>query len=149
MNITRRYVADFGRSRAGLATVGYTLSGGSRVTAGVSEVASGSGKYMADVAHPAEFRGVIYWDSGEVDVADAVEAINPATLGPDGLDAVPGFGASNARQTTQAIAAVLYGPRSGVPAAGSGGTITLGGGYGTIAVDTAGNITASAVTPPA
>ncbi len=74
------------------------------------------------------------------------------TLAATGLNAVPGWGSFSLLQTVRAIAQVLFGKRSGVPAAGSAGTITFTqtttGDYGTISVDTAGNITTSAMTPP-
>jgi hypothetical protein len=75
------------------------------------------------------------------------------TLTAAGLDAVKGWGTWSARQTLQVIAQVIQGGRSGVPTQGTAGTITFTGPgsfpYGTIAVDTVGQITVSNMTPPA
>jgi hypothetical protein len=87
-----------------------------------------------------------------VALADALTANNDKTgyaLSAAGLDVVTGFGAFSARRTIQAMAALLFGVRSGVPAAGVGGTITFAGSYGTVTVDAAGDITTSSLTPPA
>ena len=78
---------------------------------------------------------------------------NAVTLSATGLDSVKGWGSWSARQTIQAIAQVLLGDRSGMPAPGTAGTVTFTGpssaAYGSISVDTSGNITASNLTPPA
>lgn len=97
--------------------------------------------------------------TGQLDVtagnlAGAVPSVTaPVSLGSTGLDAVKGWGSWSARQTLQAVAQFLLGLRTGVPASGSGGTVTYTGpsavAYGTITVDTSGNITANAMTPPA
>jgi hypothetical protein len=70
-----------------------------------------------------------------------------------GLDVVKGWGTWSQRQTLQAIAQFLFGKRSGVPASGAGGSPAYvdnaAVSYGSVTVDTAGNITASGLTPPA
>jgi hypothetical protein len=68
-------------------------------------------------------------------------------LPADGLDAIDGLGGLNFAQMVRAVYIVLTQPRTSVPAEGTAGTITFTG-YGTITVDTAGNITASDLTPP-
>lgn len=74
------------------------------------------------------------------------------SLAAAGLDSVKGWGTWSARQTIQAIAQFLFGLRSGVPAAGSPGTVTYTGpssfAYGTVTVDTAGDITVNSLSPP-
>lgn len=74
-------------------------------------------------------------------------------LSATGLDVAKGWGTFSARQSIQAMAQFLFGKRSGVPITGSGGTVTYvdnaSTSYGTITVDTSGDITTSAMTPPA
>jgi hypothetical protein len=69
-----------------------------------------------------------------------------------GIDDDKGWGDQNARQTLQALAQVIFGTRNGVPAEGTGGTITYvgphGEPYGSITVDALGRITASNLSPP-
>jgi hypothetical protein len=71
--------ANFGKSRTGLATVGYTLigtpSGQARTTTGVSEI-PGTGIYSATVTFPDGFAGVIEWDTGDVNPRYAAETVN-------------------------------------------------------------------------
>lgn len=43
--VNRTFTADFGPGYADLSTVGYTLSGSSRSTSGVTQLASGTGIY--------------------------------------------------------------------------------------------------------
>ena len=62
--ITRYYLADFGPRYTGLATVGYTLPGGSRTTSGVSELAAGTGIYGASITHADTISGALIWDTG-------------------------------------------------------------------------------------
>jgi hypothetical protein len=70
--------AEFGSSRGGLTTVGYTLSGGSRITAGVAEVGTNTGIYGALVEVPDGFQGSILWDTGEGEsTVYAGGAVNP------------------------------------------------------------------------
>lgn len=63
--------ANFGKTKSGLTTVGYELfdatgsAVGSRVTAGVYEVGTGTGVYGAEVSFPDDFSGTILWDTGE------------------------------------------------------------------------------------
>lgn len=56
---------NFGKARTGLATVGYTLlPGGTRITAGVAEVAAGTGVYAATITVADDFNGTLLWDTG-------------------------------------------------------------------------------------
>jgi hypothetical protein len=75
------------------------------------------------------------------------------SLADAGLDAVKGWGVWSFRQTGQVIAQLLQGKRSGMPAPGTGGTVTFqdnaSAAYGTVTLDPAGNITGSNITPPA
>ena len=84
---------NFGRSKAnatGSSGVGYTLllSDGStsvaRTTAGVVQVASGSGIYSANVSLPDQFKGQILWDTGVVfsETYFATEACNYESHNP-------------------------------------------------------------------
>jgi hypothetical protein len=63
--------ANLGKSRTGLATVGYRVldeTGATvtaRTTGGVFELAGGSGIYGAYVSFPDDFRGSVFWDSGQ------------------------------------------------------------------------------------
>lgn len=77
--ITRYYLADFGPRYTGLATVGYTLPGGSRTTSGVSELQSGTGVYGASITHDATLAGALQWDTGGVSPVYAFEAIEPSS----------------------------------------------------------------------
>jgi hypothetical protein len=87
--------------------------------------------------------------------AGVVVATNNDKLGyklaGDGLNALTGFNGWNFPRMVRALAAVVIGKRSGVPAFGQPGTITFTdqatGDYGTLAVDTAGNITSNTMTP--
>jgi hypothetical protein len=65
MTYTKIMVVNFGESRSGLQTVGYTLTGGTRTTRGISEVAPGTGIYQASVTFESDFTGTILWDTGE------------------------------------------------------------------------------------
>ena len=62
---------NFGRSKRGLSTVGFTLidSAGStqaeRTTAGVYEVGTDTGIYGANITFSNTFSGTILWDTGE------------------------------------------------------------------------------------
>lgn len=88
-NVTRTYTMDFGPAYTGLATVGYTLTGGTRSTSGVSESAAGTGIYEVAVTHDADFSGRILWDTGGGSPVYEAEAINPTVLGSAGLDSIP------------------------------------------------------------
>ena len=62
--------ANFGKTKAGLLTVGYTLFGSAgsvispRTTSGVYEVGSTTGIYGAEITIPESFSGTILWDTG-------------------------------------------------------------------------------------
>lgn len=79
MSISLVKNVNFGRSKRGLATVGYTLinsSGGVaavRTTAGVYEVGTLTGIYAALILFPTGFVGSILWDTGEASPAYATE----------------------------------------------------------------------------
>lgn len=77
MSYTRFKSATFGPGKVGLATVGYTLTGGSRITAGVAEIGTSTGSYGATVTFTDSFAGSILWDTGDSPVAYAAEEINP------------------------------------------------------------------------
>jgi hypothetical protein len=74
---------NFGRSKRGLATVGYTLinsAGGVaqvRTTAGVYEVGTLTGIYAALITFATGFKGSILWDTGEVVPVHATEDYSP------------------------------------------------------------------------
>jgi hypothetical protein len=74
MSYTVEKIVNFGRSRAGLATVGYTLEGNPRTTFGVSEITvnlGGSfgvvntGTYKANITFSDNFQGSLTWDTGQ------------------------------------------------------------------------------------
>lgn len=143
--------ANFGPGRSGLATVGYTLTGGARVTAGVAEVAAGTGVYGATVALPDGFAGAILWDTGQGgQTAYAAEDVNPNALDPSGMDRVIVEAGLNARQALSGMAAVLCGASSGLDA---NAPAFKGAGVDTTRVsattDGNGNRTAVALNPPA
>lgn len=77
----------------------------------------------------------------------------PGVVAPTGLNLVPGFKGWNLAQSIRAVASMVVGKRAGVPAAGSGGTVTFtdasAGDYGSVVVDASGNITTNSMTPPA
>lgn len=79
MSYQRYKTVVFGRSKTGLATVGYTVQGGSRIQTGVSEVKPGTGIYAAIVTFPSNYQGPLVWDTGEATPAYAVEEINPGS----------------------------------------------------------------------
>lgn len=84
MSYTEYCGASFGRSRTGLATVGYRLYDteaapvGARVTAGIGE--RGPGTYAAIVTFPDEFVGELRWDTGEGAPRYVSLFINPAVF---------------------------------------------------------------------
>lgn len=63
--------ANFGKTRGGLASVGYTLYNAagtevaSRSTVGVHELGTGTGIYAASVTFPDSFAGSVLWDTGQ------------------------------------------------------------------------------------
>jgi hypothetical protein len=85
MSLSQLRTVNFGKSRTGLTgTVGFTLYNNdgtvntARNTAGIYEVAAGSGIYASYVSFPDDFRGSIYWDSGEIGgrLVHAIEQYN-------------------------------------------------------------------------
>lgn len=85
MSLSQLKTVNFGKSRAGLTgTVGFTLlntdgtTNTVRTTVGIYEIAVGTGIYASFVAFPDDFRGSIYWDSGEVGgrLVHAIEQYN-------------------------------------------------------------------------
>lgn len=72
--------ANFGLSRSGLTTVGYMLRGQPRATAGVAELAPGSGVYGALVTPPPGYAGPITWDTGDAQPAYAEGVIDLDTF---------------------------------------------------------------------
>jgi hypothetical protein len=84
MSYTRFKTASFGPGKAGLATVGYTLTGGSRITAGVAEIGTSTGAYGASVTFADGFAGSILWDTGDSGVAYAADEVNAGALSTPG-----------------------------------------------------------------
>ena len=114
--ITRYYLADFGPRYTGLATVGYTLPGGSRTTSGVSELAAGTGIYGASITHADTISGAMMWDTGGGSPVYASEEINTLAgykLASDGLDSITVETGVNARQALSPILAASAGVISG------------------------------------
>jgi len=74
---------NFGRSKKGLATVGFTLVDGDgttsvpRTTVGVNEVGTDTGIYGAQITFATEFSGSILWDTGGASAVYATEEYNP------------------------------------------------------------------------
>jgi hypothetical protein len=70
---TRVKTANFGITKAGLGTVGYTLFDvngvevSSRSSVGVYEVGLQTGIYGANISFPDQFNGTILWDTGQGD----------------------------------------------------------------------------------
>lgn len=62
---------NFGKSKTGIATVGYTLYDTSgtvytpRTSAGVFEIGMGTGIYGANITFASGFNGTILWDTGQ------------------------------------------------------------------------------------
>jgi hypothetical protein len=83
MAYTRTKTFNAGKSRTGLSTVGYTLTGASRVGgAGITEEVAGSGVYKATITFADSFTGQLLWDTGEgANTRYAGEEINPGTEG--------------------------------------------------------------------
>jgi hypothetical protein len=88
MPATRVKSVAFGASRAGLTTVGYTLTGLARTATGVVEVVPGTGIYRATVTIPDGFAGLIVWDTGQA--ADLIRyAADELTTGFDPAATIP------------------------------------------------------------
>ena len=150
--ITRYYLADFGPRYTGLATVGYTLPGGSRTTSGVSELAAGTGIYGASITHADTISGALIWDTGGGSPVYASEAINTLAgykLASDGLDSIVVEVGVNARQALSPILAASAGVLSG---AGTGTIVIKGGNVATTRItastDADGNRTAVTLSLP-
>ena len=64
-------IVNFGKSRTGLATIGYVIlntdgtTQAARATSGIYEMIAGSGIYAVNVTFPNTFQGSILWDTGE------------------------------------------------------------------------------------
>lgn len=84
MAYTLYKTVNFGPGKASLATVGYTLTGGSRITAGVAEIGTATGIYGATVTFADGFAGSILWDTGQggstVYAAEEVNAVVRANV---------------------------------------------------------------------
>ena len=150
--ITRYYLADFGPRYTGLATVGYTLPGGSRTTSGVSELAAGTGIYGASITHADTISGAMMWDTGGGSPVYASEEINTLAgykLASDGLDSIVVEVGVNARQALSPILAASAGVLSG---AGTGTIVIKGGNVATTRItastDADGNRTAVTLSLP-
>lgn len=74
---------NFGKSKGGLGTVGFTLYDAvgsesvSRSTTGVHEVGTSTGIYACQISFANSFSGSILWDTGEGTPAYATEQYNP------------------------------------------------------------------------
>ena len=72
MSLLQNKNVNFGKSRSGLSTVGYTLldtTGSvvlSRTTSGVYELTPNSGLYACNITFPDNFHGSILWDTGQI-----------------------------------------------------------------------------------
>jgi hypothetical protein len=93
------------------------------------------------------------WSDGVTPTAgDSYRLVKPGVLDKAGLNFVPGFKGWHLAQSIRAVASLVLGKRSGVPAPGSAATVTFtdaaAGDYGTVTVDANGNITANSMTPP-
>lgn len=82
MSVTLFMSADFGPGKAGLTTVGWTPTGGTRTTTGVAEIGHLTGVYGSLITFPDGFKGAILWDTGEVAPAYASEDVNVAAPSP-------------------------------------------------------------------
>jgi hypothetical protein len=84
MTLAQLKNVNFGKQKANLANVGYTIldvNGDiaiTRSTADVYQIAPGSGLYAAFINFPNDFKGQILWDTGEAlgTIAYAVEQYN-------------------------------------------------------------------------
>lgn len=92
MSYSRRKSVQMGPGQSGLVgTLGFTLLNAdgtvntARTTAGVIELAAGSGLYAATVTFPSGFVGDLVWDTGGASPKYASESINPATEEYPGL----------------------------------------------------------------
>lgn len=65
MSVSVTKVVNFGPAKGGLATVGYKVDGGTRVTSGVAELGTNTGVYAASVSLAEGRTGHILWDTGE------------------------------------------------------------------------------------
>ncbi|MBN2581417.1 MAG: hypothetical protein JXB10_20720 [Pirellulales bacterium] len=121
MSTIRYFQVDFGPAKTGLEAVGYQLyqaadgtPSGSRITAGVFEIAHGKYGAVVDVANCPI--GCIEWDTGEASPLYAGEDYGASAAAlldhPDGVEA-----GKTVRQTLRILAAVVAGKVSG---AGSG-----------------------------
>ena len=96
MAYTKPLDVSFSSSYSGLSTVGYQLidsdgdPSGSRITAGVIELAAGS--YGAIVTIPDGFEGWIAWDTGGIVPVYATEAISGISFDLTQVIAMPGAG---------------------------------------------------------
>ena len=68
---------NFGPAYTGLSTVGYKLDGAARTTAGVSELAAGTGMYGATISDT--YAGRVLWDTGGGSPVYAVDDVRPTT----------------------------------------------------------------------
>ncbi len=120
--ITRYFVVDFGPRYSGLATVGYTLPGGSRTTSGVTELHAGTGAYGATISYDSSLSGALKWDTGGGSPVFAFEDVSPleaCKLTSDGLDAIEAEDGLNLRQSVSLILAASVGKVSGASNAAS------------------------------
>lgn len=71
-------IVNFGTSKGGLSTVGYTIYGvdgaviASRSTSGVTEIGSSTGIYAANINMP-DYDAIVLWDTGDASIRYATE----------------------------------------------------------------------------
>jgi hypothetical protein len=137
--------ARLGANGAGLTSIPYTGPSAGAIQSGLATT-SGLVTLSTQVGSPAQ-----------AGVAVTVGTNNDKTgyaISATGLNAIPGFNGWSLPQMLRALAALLVGKRTGVPAAGVAGTTTFvdptgNVAYGTITTDASGDITADGLTPPA
>lgn len=133
----------------GLATVGYRVIAHdnsvykARTTAGVSEIAAGTGIYAADVTLPFSGSYHLLWDDGNAPAAYASETISPLVVETTG---------QNLAQAMSIILAAVAGRSSGNQATGTSSPQFLGADGSTTRLagttDQLGNRSAVTLTPP-
>ena len=73
---------NFGKGKAGLTSVGYTLYDASgiidvpRTIVGVYEMGTNTGIYVCNIPFPDDFVGSIFWDTGDATLLFATEEYN-------------------------------------------------------------------------
>ncbi|MBI4708234.1 MAG: hypothetical protein HY761_09990 [Candidatus Omnitrophica bacterium] len=90
MSQSKIVTVNFGLSKAGLSTVGYTLKNydgttkQNRSTSGVTEIVASTGIYSASISFDDDWTGIVVWDTGEASPRYATETYNINDLGGGG-----------------------------------------------------------------